>query len=49
MRRKIPSPMLKYLYRTCPKCGDYYEVTTQIACLFAFFFGYGTVEDLIRQ
>jgi len=26
MRRKIPSPMLKYLYRTCPKCGDYLGV-----------------------
>ncbi len=26
MRRKIPSPMLKYLYRTCPKCKDYLGV-----------------------
>jgi len=26
MRRKIPSPMLKYLYRDCPKCGDYLGV-----------------------
>jgi len=26
MRRKIPSSMLKYLYRTCPKCGDYLGV-----------------------
>ncbi len=26
MRRKIPSYMLKYLYRTCPKCGDYLGV-----------------------
>ena len=24
-------------------------VTIQISCLFALFFGYGTVEDLIRQ
>ncbi len=26
MRRKIPPPMLKYLYRTCPKCKDYMGV-----------------------
>jgi len=26
MRRKIPSPMLKYLYPDCPKCGDYLGV-----------------------
>jgi hypothetical protein len=26
MRWKIPSPMLKYLYRTCPKCKDYLGV-----------------------
>ncbi len=26
MRRKISSPMLKYLYRDCPKCGDYLGV-----------------------
>ena len=26
MRRKIPSSMLKYLYRDCPKCGDYLGV-----------------------
>ncbi len=26
MGRKIPSPMIKYLYRTCPKCKDYLGV-----------------------
>ncbi len=26
MGRRILSPMLKYLYRTCPKCGDYLGV-----------------------
>ncbi len=29
MRRKIPSPMLKYLYRTCPKCKDYLGVVVR--------------------
>jgi len=29
MRRKIPSPMLKYLYRDCPKCGDYLGVVVR--------------------
>ncbi len=26
MGRRISSPMLKYLYRTCPKCKDYLGV-----------------------
>ncbi len=29
MRRKIPSPMLKYLYRTCAKCKDYLGVVVR--------------------
>ncbi len=29
MRRRIPPPMLKYLYRTCPKCGDYLGVVVR--------------------
>jgi len=29
MRRKIPSLMLKYLYRTCPICKDYLGVVVR--------------------
>ena len=29
MRRKIPSSMPKYLYRTCPKCKDYLGVVVR--------------------
>jgi hypothetical protein len=29
MGRRIPPPMLKYLYRTCPKCKDYLGVVVR--------------------
>ena len=29
MGRRIPLPMTKYLYRTCPKCKDYLGVVVR--------------------